>query len=147
MAKEKQSAWSDEEMLPKVEEKVRRGVGWYDSKLSKERERVISYYNLTLPKKQSEGRASYTSSDVYDAVESMKSQLLETFAGNPESLVTFPALHEQDSKAADDATCYANHQIFKENNGYDVFSHVIHDGLTARVGVLKVFWEKIEQEI
>ena len=63
---------SDEELLSKVEGAVCRGVGLYDTKISKERERVIKYKNLQLPIRQSEGRSSYVASDVYDSCSAMK---------------------------------------------------------------------------
>jgi hypothetical protein len=44
----------------------------------------MSYYNGELPLRQSPGSSSYISTEVYDAVESMKSQLLETFAAGRE---------------------------------------------------------------
>jgi hypothetical protein len=40
------------------------------------------------------------------------------------------------------ATEYASYVIFRENDGYNIFSSVIYDGLTARAGVAKVYWEE-----
>ena len=147
MANNKNKPLADEDVLTLVEQKVRRGVGYMDSRLSVERARVIKYYNSELPARQNLGRSSYVSTDVYDAVEAMKSQLLEPFAGNPDDLVSFPPLHPDDLEKCREATEYCNYQVHRMNPGYDVFSHVIHDGLTARVGITKVFWEKIEDEI
>jgi hypothetical protein len=142
MVNKKQQPMSDTDILSRVEQKVRLGVGYHDSKLSKERERVINYYNSMLPKRQNEGRSSYISSDVYDSVESMKSQLLETFSGNPEGLVSFPPLGPNDQRAARIATEYCSYQIFELNDGYDIFHDAIHDGLNARVGVTKIYWDE-----
>jgi hypothetical protein len=138
---------SDDEVLELVEPKVREGVGWYDSKLSRERERVLDYYNLKLPARQATGKSPYVSTDVYDAVEAMKAQLLETFAGNPDSLISFPPQREDDIEGARIATEYCSYQIHRLNDGYDVFAHAIHDGLTGRVGITKVYWEKIEEKV
>jgi hypothetical protein len=138
---------SDEDLLARVEGAVRKGVGWYDSKLSKERERVIDYRNCKLPRRQNEGRASYTSSDVYDSVESMKAQLLETFAGNPDNLVSFPPQGPEDIESSRTATEYCNYQIHRLNDGYKIFHDVIDDALTCRVGITKVFWEKRDERI
>jgi hypothetical protein len=40
------------------------------------------------------------------------------------------------------ATEYASYVIFRLNEGYNVFNSVIYDGLTARAGVAKVYWEE-----
>jgi hypothetical protein len=138
---------TDEDILVRVEGAVRKGVGWYDSKLSTERERVTKYANLELPRRQNEGRSSYTSSDVFDSVEAMKAQLLETFAGNPDNLVSFPPQGPEDISDARVATEYCNYQVHRLNNGYQVFHDVIADGLSSRVGVTKVFWEKIDEAV
>lgn len=141
---DKKPPLSDDAVLTLVEQKVKQGVGWFDSRLSKERERVIQYYNSQLPKRQSEGRSSYISTDVYDAVESMKAQLTETFAGNPDSLVSFPPLNQNDVESCRIATEYCSYQVWQLNDAHSVFLSSTHDGLTARVGITKVFWEKIE---
>jgi hypothetical protein len=135
----------DEAVLAHVEKLVNRGVGFCDSKLSKEREKVLKYYNSTAPAQQSAGRSSYRSSDVYDSVEAMKASLLETFAGNPDNLVSFPPQGPEDIENCRVCTEYTNYQVFRLNDGYNVFSHAIHDGLTARVGITKVYWEKGEE--
>jgi hypothetical protein len=142
MANKKQEPMGDTDLLARVEEKARRAVGYMDSRLSKERQRVIQYYNSELPKRQNEGKSSYVSTDCYDSIEAMKSQLLETFSGNPDGLISFPARGPQDQKLSRIATEYCSYQIFELNDGYDAFHDAIHDGLTARVGISKVYWDK-----
>jgi hypothetical protein len=137
----------DSEILTRVEQKVRLAIGYFDSKLSKERERCINYYNLLLPKRQNEGRSSFMSSDVYDGVESMKAQLLETFSGNPDNLVSFPPRHPQDMQSSLAATEYCNHAIHELNHGFNVFHDAIHDGLMCRVGVTKVYWDNRHEDV
>ncbi len=142
MAQNKQTPLTNAEIMTRVDQKVKECVGWYDSRLSKERQRVINYYNSTLPARQHNGSASYVSTDVYDSVESMKAQLLETFSANPDNLVSFPPNGPKDVEASRVATEYTNYVVFRENDGYGIFSSVIHDGLTARNGVVKIYWEK-----
>ena len=142
MSTTKRKPLSDEEVMVLVDQKVRECVGWYDSRLSKERQRVINFYNGTLPKRQHLGSSSYVSTDVYDSVESMKAQILETFAANPDNLVSFPANGAKDVEPSRIATEYTNYIVFRENDGYGIFSDTVHDGLTARNGVVKASWEK-----
>lgn len=106
-----------------------------------EREKVISYYNSDAPARQKEGSSTYISNDVYDSVEGLKGQLLETFASGFE-IVHFDPQNPQDVESSRIATSYADYVVFRQNDGYSVFNDVIHDGLTARVGVVKVYWEK-----
>jgi hypothetical protein len=131
---------TDEELIAKVSAKSRNSVTWFDSRLSKERERVTRYLNGDLPKRTSEGSSSYVSSDVYDSVEMMHSQLLEVFASGDQIAQFDPDL-DMNADVCRVATEYASYVIFRENSGYNLFSHVIYDGLTARAGVAKVYWE------
>jgi hypothetical protein len=144
MAEKKKTPLGDEEVMTLVNQKVKESVGWFDSRLSRERQRVIDYYNSMLPKRQHKGSSSYISTDVYDSVEAMKAQLLETFSANPDNLVSFPANGTKDVEPSRIATEYCNYVFMRENDGYEICNHAIHDGLTARVGVCKVFWDKSE---
>lgn len=140
---EKKTPLTDEEILAKVEAKVKDSVGFNESKLSKERERVIKYYNSQLPLPATEGSSPYVSTDVYDSVEAMKSQLLETFSGNHDDLISFPPQTADDVEPARIATEYCSYVVFRENDGFSICNDTIHNGLTARVGVVKVFWDEV----
>ena len=133
----------DEAIGVLVDSKIKEATNWYGSKLSLERERVTRYYNGEYPKRQSPASSTYVSTEVYDSVEAMKAQLLETFAGGHE-IVKFDAYGPNDTEQARIETCYADHVVFRQNDGYNIFSDVLHDGLTTRVGVAKVFWETKE---
>lgn len=131
----------DEDILTKVEQKSKEAVGWFDSRISKERMRVMEYYNATLPRRIHAGSSSYVSTDVYDSVEMMKSQLLEVFAGGAE-IAQFDPTDDMSVESCREATEACRYVIFRENNGFALFNSVIHDGLIARVGVAKVYWEE-----
>ena len=139
MAK-KPTVLTHDEIVTQVSAETRTSVGWYDTKLSRERERVTKYYNGTLPKRQHEGSSTYTSTDVYDSVETAKAHLLEAFAGGDE-IAQFDPDQDMDVESCLAATKYASYTIFRENDGFGVFNSVIHDGLTARAGIAKVWWE------
>jgi hypothetical protein len=139
MAK-KPTVMEDSEIMSRVLAKAKDSVGWYDSKLSRERERVLNYYNGTYPKRQNDGSSSYISTDVYDSVETLKATLLETFSGSDDIAQFDP---DQDMAGPDclKATAYARYVIFRENHGHDIFGGIIHDGLGSRAGIAKVYWE------
>jgi hypothetical protein len=140
MAK-KPTTLTDAELLTKVEAKSQTSVSWFDSRLSKERERVTKYLNGELPKRANVGSSSYVSNDVYDSVEQMNSQLLEVFAGG-EQIAQFDPDEDMNVEDCRIATEAARYCIFRENEGYNIFNSVIYDGLTARAGVAKVYWEE-----
>jgi hypothetical protein len=126
-----------------LESYISQSVGWSDSKLSREREKVLDYYNGKLPKQQHAGSSPYVSTDVYNGVETMKAQLLETFASGYDN-VKFTPRGPEDVEDARIATEYCSFVIHQQNPGFKIYSDTIHDGLTARVGIAKVFWEEIE---
>jgi hypothetical protein len=137
----KKQRLSNEEIFAKVRQKSLDAVGWAQSKLSTERERVTKYLNGEWPKRNNEGSSSYISADCYDSVEMQRSQLLEVFASGDQIARFDP---DQDMNVSDCrvATEYASYCIFRRNPGYNIFSDIIYDGLTARAGVVKVFWEE-----
>jgi hypothetical protein len=137
---------TDEAVGVLIDRKINESLIWYNAKLSREREKVMQYYNGDLPLRQSPGSSSYISTEVYDAVESMKAQLLETFSAGHE-IAKFDPNSPADIEEARIATAYCDYVVFRQNDGYNIFSQVIHDGLIARVGVAKVYWEENEQHI
>lgn len=141
MAKKlKEKKLSDDNIVALIDEQIGLSVGYADSELSTERAKIIDYYNGTLPKPVHEGNSKYVSLDVYDAVESLKAALLETFsAGN--RTVRFAAQNEDDVEKAKVCTEYTDYVVHRQNDIYTVMSEAIHDGLIARAGVVKVFWE------
>jgi hypothetical protein len=96
---------------------------------------------VIFPSGPTTGSSSYVSSDVYDSVQMMNSQLLEVFAGG-EQIAQFDPDADMDIEDCRIATECARYVIFRENNGYNVFNSVIYDGLTARAGICKVYWEE-----
>ena len=120
---------------------IRRSVGYYDSQISRERKKAVDYYNATLPKKAHDGNSSYVSMDVYDSVESMKAQLLETFAAGNKT-VRFSPQNGDDVQMADVCTEYTDYVAHRQNDLYSVMSDAIHDGLIARAGIVRVYWKE-----
>lgn len=131
----------DSAIVKLVEDNVKTSVGYYDSDLSRERKRVTEYYNGTLPKPAHDGNSKYISQDVYDSVESMKAALLETFSAGG-NIVRFSPQGPEDVKTAEVCSAYTDYVLFRQNDGFGIFRSVIHDGLTSRVGIAKVFWQE-----
>lgn len=131
---------SDTEIVVMIDNNIKRSVGYYDSEISSERQKVTEYYNGSKPKAP-EGKSKYVSMDVYDAVESMKAALLETFSAGSR-IVKFAPQNADDVEKAEICTSYTDYVCFRQNNLMEVMNSVIHDGLTSRVGLAKVYWDE-----
>jgi hypothetical protein len=137
---------TDQDILASLRETIQSGVKFLDTKLARERQKVMDYYNGVLPKPVHAGNSKYVSTDVFDTVESLKANLLETFsAGN--GIVQFSPDAADYVPLARMSTAYADHVVFELNSGTALFSAVIHDGLTARVGIAQVYWDERIDEI
>jgi len=147
MAKAKKFQPVDDSQLKVIVGKhVQSSVLYYDSKLSKERTDVMEYYHGQRPKPAHAGNSKYVSMDVFDAVESLKAVLLETFsAGN--RIVSYDPQTPQDVEAMRIATEYADYVVHRQNDSFNIFSQLIQDGLMARTGVVKIYWdERVEEQ-
>jgi hypothetical protein len=141
MAKKDYKKLEDTNIVTLIDDCIGRSVGYSDSELSTERSKVIDYYNGTLPKPIHDGNSKYVSLDVYDAVESLRAALLETFSSGNKT-VKFAAQNQEDVLMAQVCTEYTDYVCHRQNDLYNIFSSVIFDGLVARVGVAKVFWQE-----
>ena len=140
-SKEEYKAIDDEKIVSIVDTNLRRSIGYYDSELSKERRKVMDYYTANLPRPAHDGNSKYVSQDVYDAVESMKAALLETFSTGNKTL-RFTPQGSEDVPMAEVCTEYTDYVLHRQNNLFEVMQTVIHDGLIARAGIAKVYWSK-----
>jgi hypothetical protein len=136
----------DEELAGWLETRVTQAVGFADSKLSRQREIVGRYYDAEEPKPFHKGNSKYVSQDVFDAVEAMTAQLIETFTGNSQP-VKFTPVGPKDVEEARIATEYTNYVVYRQNPGYFVLQDVIREGLMFRVGVAQVYWKKDIREV
>jgi hypothetical protein len=137
---------SKDELKVLVERQIKTSSVYYDSKLSKERQDVLEYYQGVKPKPAHSGNSKYVSMDVFDAVESLKAVLLETFAsGN--RIVSFDPQTANDVEPMRIATEYADYVVHRQNESYSIFSQLIHDGLIARCGIVKIYWHECEEEV
>jgi len=141
MAKKKFKKLSDEELLVRLDENLKGGISHYDTVLSKERQEVLDFYHGKKPAPLHSGNSKYVSMDVWDAVESAKATILEVFAAGNE-IAEFTPQGADDVEMARIASIYTDYSIFRQNDGYNVFSQVLHDGLMSRVGIAKVYWDK-----
>ena len=129
----------DDQIVSIVDTNLRRSIGYYDSELSRERRKVMDYYAAKLPRPAHDGNSKFVSQDVYDAVESMKAALLETFSTGNKTL-RFAPQNADDVDTAEVCTEYTDYVLHRQNNLFETMQTVIHDGLIARAGIAKVYW-------
>ena len=146
MAQKPKKKMTDLEIAALLENRVAASVSFHDSKLSRERQLVTQYYMGEKPAPIHQGNSKYVSMDVYDSVETMKATLLETFSGNRRP-VRFAPTGEDDGPLVDQATEYVAHRVNRKNPGFSIFHDVIHNGLTSRAAVVKVYWEKRREPV
>jgi len=146
MIQGKQPKMTDDQLVATIDLGIGQSVGFSESKLAKENERIQFYYDGERPKKTGGSDSGYNSLDVYDGVEDMKAQLLDTFSANKRP-VRFDPANGEDLAGAKIRTDYVSWVLFNQNKGYKLFQDVIDQALLSRNGVVKVWWEpKIETE-
>ena len=136
----KKKPMSEEELASLLQNGLKDAVNYDNTKLSRERREHLDYYEGTLPKPLHKGDSKYVSQDVYDAVETLKAQLVEVFTGNRKP-VRFAPTGDEDLVQALYATTAVTTTIQRLNPFYDITQAVIHDGLQNRNGIVKVFWD------
>jgi len=144
MAKKKTAGPSKDDLLNKIRDAVEKakvsGDG-QDSGLQEARDLALKYYNMELPARFRPDSSSFVSSDVFDAIETRKATLLETFTGNVKP-VQFSPINPQDSAITEMASTRVDQVVMEECDGYALMQDVIHDGLLNRNGIVQAFYEK-----
>lgn len=134
-------ALSRERIKALIADQIDSANKYSENNLGTQYERALEYYQGLLPKRQNAGSTSFISNDVFDQVETVRSLLLEVFAGN-ESLIKLQPESAEDVTLSEIASKYINDVLFKQNDGYNVMSSSMLDGLLGRIGPVKYWWEK-----
>lgn len=131
---------SERDLRLKIDKYLESAHAHIDTEIAAERVRGYKYYYGERLGNEKPGRSQHVSRDVFDAVESVKAVLLQTFNAS-EQVVGFEPRDEDDVLQADLATKYVNDVFYRKCDGYNVLHDAIHDGLVAKLGVVKCFWE------
>lgn len=109
--------------------------------VSEERAEALDYYNQQPLGNEVDDRSQVVSSDMFDVIESAKTDLLELFAGSDE-VVAFEPTGEEDEEAAKQATDYINHIWSRDNPGFENTYDSLHNALLQKTGVIKIYWQE-----
>lgn len=135
----------DERIAAICANRIARSTGALDSNLESERLTVRKSYNGETPTPVRKGTSKYVSTDTFDAVESLQAQLVETFCGTLKP-VRFQPQGPEDVEPARQATETVAYVVERQNKGFKLKEDMIKDGLMARLGVVKAWWEDSEDE-
>lgn len=140
------TAKTEAEIRAIVAGKIDRALRWQGSTLSRDRARALRYYRGEKFGNESDGRSQIVSRDVAEVVDGMLPAILRPFVSG-DDVVRFEPKGPEDERIADQATDYANHVWSVDNPGFRVFHDWIKDGLLARVGVVKLWWETATESV
>lgn len=137
---------SERELSSLVESAISSSEHFTDSKLQRERTDVHQYYEGELPKPLHKGDSKYVSRDVFDAVDSARSLILEAFSGH-HRIVKFRPEANGSVEDANNASDYCRYAFFRDNRGEEIMYDATTDGLMARYAVAHVYPdESVETE-
>ncbi len=129
-----------------VARKIEQALTWQGTTLARDRGKALRYYRGEKFGNEIEGRSQIVSRDVAEMVDSMLPGILRPFVAS-EEVVRFEPKGPEDEGVARQATDYANFVWSVDNPGFRVFHDWIKDGLIARVGVVKLWWEAGDDEV
>ena len=92
---------------------------------------------------EEDGRSQVVVTDVQDTLMWIMPSLMRIFTAG-DRVVKFLPEGPEDEGVAEQATRYVNHVFYKQNNGYMVLYNFFLDALMQKVGVVKHYWEEIE---
>jgi hypothetical protein len=134
-------ALSETEIVTTLDEEIRSAVGYSSSELSEQRKTALEAYYGQPYGNEVDGRSSYVSRDVLEAIEWIMPSLMRVFFGG-DHIVRFEPQGPEDEKNAQQATDYVNYIFQKENDGFLTLYTWFKDALLSKNGFVKVYWEQ-----
>lgn len=132
---------TEEELLSLLERNLDAADTYSESLIGEQRDKAHQYYFGQPLGNELKGRSQHVSRDVFDAVESTKALMLDTFTAD-RRVVEFMPQTNQDVDKARQATAWVNYLFYRQNDGYKILHDTIHDGLVSKLGVVKRYWDQ-----
>lgn len=145
--KKKPERLTERDLIAIVDAEIADSLGRPGSKLSKDRQEAIQYYNgeatgdLSPP--EGEGRSRVVSSDTLDTIEWIMPTLMDIFTSGDDAVVFEPESQE-DEAAATLRTEWVNYVFHRQNNGFVILHNFFKDALLQRLGTVKTWWDSSE---
>lgn len=141
---------SDDQLKAITDQEIKASLGYSSGELAKNRLKALQYYyhkaegDLAAP--AIPGRSSVVSTDVLDTVEWMLPALMQMFVKG-DKVVEFKAKTEKFEPWEKHAEEYiGKHVFYVQNDGFLVLQTWFKDALLAKNGVIKVWWDKADEE-
>ena len=128
------------ELLASLENSINAGDSYAESEIGQQRDQGHRYYYGQPLGNERPGRSQHVSMDVFDAVESVKAMLMETFSADRD-ICRFDPQTAEDFLPAKMATALTNFIFYRENKGSKILHDVIHDALVAKTGIVKRYYK------
>ena len=128
------------ELLASLESNINASDSYAESEIGIQREKGYKYYYGQPMGNERAGRSQHVSMDVFDAVESVKAMLMETFSAD-RNICRFDPQTAEDFMPAKMATALTNYIFYRENKGTKILHDVIHDALVAKTGIVKRYYK------
>jgi hypothetical protein len=135
--------YNDNEIVALVNEEVNSSAGFLDSEINNQRKKSMEYFYGEPFGNEEDGRSQVVVTDVQDTLMWIMPSLMRIFTAG-DRVVKFLPEGPEDEAVAEQATRYVNHVFYKQNNGYMVLYNFFLDALMQKVGVVKHYWEEIE---
>jgi hypothetical protein len=131
---------NEDELLASLEKNIDAADSYANSEIGKQRDKGHRYYYGQPLGNERTGRSQHVSMDVFDATESVKSLLMESFTAD-RNICRFDPQTAEDFMPAKMATALTNFIFYRENKGTKVLHDVIHDALVAKTGIVKRYFK------
>jgi hypothetical protein len=128
------------ELLASLENSINAADSYAESEIGHQRDKGHRYYYGQPLGNERTGRSQHVSMDVFDAVESVKAMLMETFSADRD-ICRFDPQTAEDFVPAKMATALTNFIFYRENKGSKILHDVIHDALVAKTGIVKRYYK------
>jgi len=128
------------ELLASLENSINAADSYAESEIGQQRDKGHRYYYGQPMGNERTGRSQHVSMDVFDAVESVKAMLMETFSADRD-ICRFDPQTAEDFVPAKMATALTNYIFYRENKGTKILHDVIHDALVAKTGIVKRYYK------
>jgi len=116
----------------------------FDSEYTQDRLRALDFYLGEPLGNEVEGRSAVVATELADTVEAIMPNLMRVFTTN-DKYVRFAPRSGEDVEVAEQASDYVNYIIQNKNDGYKLLHTFFKDALLFRAGVIKFFYEEVEE--
>lgn len=140
----KKAKMTDTELVSFLGRKINDSMNDQDGELSDTRTDNLNYYLGKPYGNERDGYSSYITREVLEAIEWAMPSIVRVFTAG-DKVVSFDAVTRDDEKAADTETDVINHQLLKQNNGFETIYAWIKDALMYPNGYVKLWVDESEE--